>query len=105
MRLEIIWSEFAEFQMDEIYNHYKKKASIAVANKLIKGILVEPDILLNNPYIGQKEHLLKERMISYRYLLHKSFKIIYAVDEENGLIKIADVFDTRQYPEKIKRTT
>jgi mRNA-degrading endonuclease RelE of RelBE toxin-antitoxin system len=40
---------------------------------------------------------------NYRYIVCGNYKIIYSVDIEEQLIKIADVFDTRQNPIKIKR--
>ncbi|MFA5299051.1 MAG: type II toxin-antitoxin system RelE/ParE family toxin [Lutibacter sp.] len=103
MVLKIIWSEFAETQLDEIYEYYEKKASLSIAKKLLKGIINEPKKLIKTPHIGQEE-LLKQRKIQYRYLVFKNYKLIYAVDTENGFIKIADVFDTRQNPPKLKRT-
>lgn len=39
--LEIIWSEFAEFQLDEIFEHYAQEAGEEVATKLIRGIINE----------------------------------------------------------------
>ncbi|MDQ7916307.1 type II toxin-antitoxin system RelE/ParE family toxin [Mesonia sp. MT50] len=103
MELEIIWAEFSEFQLDKIFEYYKKEANFDIALEIIEGILNEPEILRKNPFVGQKEPLLKERTIEYRYLVYKSFKIIYSVDEKNAKIKIADVFGTRQFPDKIKR--
>ena len=104
MVLKIIWSEFAETQLDEIYEYYEKKASPRIAKKLLKGIINEPKKLIKTPQIGQEEELLKQREIYYRYLVYKNYKLIYSVDTENGFIKIADVFDTRQNPPKLKRT-
>ncbi|WP_100616420.1 type II toxin-antitoxin system RelE/ParE family toxin [Confluentibacter citreus] len=104
MTLKIIWSEFAETQLDEIYEYYKEKASPRIAKKLLKGIINEPKKLIKTPYIGQEEELLKHRDFEYRYLVFKNYKLIYSVDAENGFIKIADVFDTRQNPPKLKRT-
>lgn len=101
--MEIIWSEFSEEQLDKIFEYYEKEASINTALKIIQDILSEPEILRNTPFIGQKEPLLKEREIEYRYLIYKSFKIIYSVDEKQKAVKIADVFDTRQFPPKMKR--
>lgn len=103
MTFEIIWSEFAENQLDEIYDYYQKKASPRIAKKLIKEIINEPNKLINSPLIGQEEEFLKQRKIQYRYLVFKNYKLIYSVDIENGYIKITDVFDTRQNPQKIKR--
>jgi len=98
MTLKIIWSEFAETQLDEIYEYYEKKASPRVAKKLVKGIIDEPKKLIKTPQIGQEEELLKQRETEYRYLVFKNYKLIYSVDIQNGFIKIADVFDTRQNP-------
>lgn len=104
MDLEIIWSEFAEKQLDEILIYYTENANIRIGRKILRNILKAPEQLKINPFIGQTENLLIERKNSYRYLIHKNFKIIYSVDRENGFIKIADIFDTRQNPDKIKRT-
>ena len=102
MNFKIIWSRFAETQLDEIYEYYKKEAGIIVAKKLIKTIINEPNKLINSTEIGQEEDLLKEREIHYRYFVCNHYKIIYSVDLENKFIKIADVFDTRQNPPKIR---
>ena len=104
MTLKIIWSEFAETQLDEIYEYYEKKASPRVAKKLVREIINEPKKLIKTPQIGQEEELLKHRETEYRYLVFKNYKLIYSVDNQNGFIKIADVFDTRQNPPKLKRT-
>lgn len=104
MEFEIIWSEFSEFQIDKIFEYYQKEASLNVALKLVEGILNAPEVLRKSPFIGQKELLLQERKNEYRYLVFKSFKIIYTLDEENREIKIADIFGTRQFPLKIKKS-
>jgi mRNA-degrading endonuclease RelE of RelBE toxin-antitoxin system len=44
--------------------------------------------------------LLENRNIEYHYIVESNYKIIYSIDDENQFIKIADVFDTRQNPEK-----
>jgi len=104
MEYEVVWSEFSEKQIDEIFNYYQQTSqSYHVALKIVTKILLAPDKLKNNPKIGQKEFLLQQRTIKYHYLVESNYKIIYSIDEENCHIKIADVFDTRQNPEKIKR--
>ena len=104
MEFKIIWSEFAESQLDKIYRYYENNASSQIALKLIKGIINAPNNLLKESNIGQVEELLQERKIQYRYLVFKNYKLIYSVNKANGLIRVADVFDTRQNPTKIKRT-
>lgn len=104
MSLKIIWSEFAEAQLDEIYKFYENKASSGIAKKLVKGIIKESEKLIKIPQLGQEEEYLKNRKSQYRYLVYKNYKLIYSVDIKNEFIKIADVFDTRQNPPKLKRT-
>ena len=104
MALKIIWSRFAEIQLDKIFEYYEREASPETAKKLLKGIINEPRKLIKTPLIGQEEEFLKHREIHYRYLVFENYKLIYSVDVENELIKIADVFDTRQNPPKLKRT-
>lgn len=101
MGFEIIWSEFAENRLDEIFEYYNENASNRVARNLIQNLINEPNRLVNSPFIGQVEALIEKRE-TYRYLIYKSYKIIYSVDEKKGLIKVADVFDTRQDPNKIE---
>lgn len=95
MTLKIIWSDFAESQLDEIYEYYVNKAGSAIAKKLIKGIINAPNKLLKSPYIGQEEQFLTHRKIDYRYLVHKNYKLIYWHNISKNRIEITDVFDTR----------
>lgn len=81
----------------------QKKVGIRVAKNLVSSIIKEPDQLIKNPQIGQVEELLQDRNTTYRYLVYKNYKIIYSVNQEQGLLQIADVFDTRQNPPKLKR--
>jgi len=104
MNFKVIWSDFSETQLDEIYEYYEKKASSRVATKIVTGIIKESEKLIKASFIGQEEELLKEREIQYRYLVFKNYELIYSVDDQKELIKIADVFDTRQNPPKLKRT-
>ena len=104
MNFKIIWSDYAETQLDKIFEYYTENASPRVAKNLIQKIIAEPNRLLENQNISQVEDLLLDRENVYRYLICKNYKIIYSVDEKKHFIQIADVFDTRQNPQKIKRT-
>lgn len=104
MKFEIIWSEFAEKQLDAIFEYHLEKAGYRIAKKLIQKIISEPNKLKNNPYIGQVEDLLKARKEIYRYLVCKNYKLIYSFDEKKERVKIIDVFDTRQNSIKIERS-
>lgn len=102
MEFEIVWSKFAESEIDDIYTYYSEKATEQIALNIIIGIVHSADILKTSHFIGQIEKLLKDRDLEYRYLVHNNYKLIYTVDMKEKLIKISDVFDTRQNPIKIK---
>ncbi|KAF2327674.1 type II toxin-antitoxin system RelE/ParE family toxin [Flavobacterium nitrogenifigens] len=104
MKLKIVWSQFAENELDKIHDYYLHKAGIRVAKKIIKEIIPEPSKLISNNFSTQIEELLLDREKEYHYLVCKNYKIIYSVDKENKQIQIAAVFDTRQNPVKLKRT-
>jgi plasmid stabilization system protein ParE len=102
--LKISWTQFAENQLLTIFEHSKKNAIAINHNDLIENVLDRTIDLIKNPYLGPEEELLKHRSEGFRYLVHGNFKIIYWVDENNGEIFIANVFDCRQDPAKIQRT-
>lgn len=54
MAYKIIWPEFAETQLDEIYKQHENKVSSRVAKKLLKGIISELKKLLKATFIGQE---------------------------------------------------
>lgn len=70
MKFEIIWSEFAKTQLDEIYEYYVKEVGKNLAKKITEGIINELKKLTNLSFIGQEEELLKERKNKYRYIIY-----------------------------------
>ena len=92
MTKQIIWSQFAESQLNEIFDYYKNKASLTVATKLVRGIINAPIKLIKAPYIGKEEELLKGRTTQYRFIVYKNYKLIYSIDQEQDFMKIDDVF-------------
>ena len=80
------------------------KAGKPVAEKLINGIVVTTIGIEKQPEIGQIENSLKNRKQEFRYLVYKNYKIVYWVNYDAERVEIANVFDTRQDPIKIKET-
>ncbi len=103
MRLEVFWTQFAEDKLTDIFEYHSYKAGVKVAQNLVSQIIEESLKLSRNPSIGQKEELLIGRLQEYRYLVVKSYKIIYWVDDLNQMILVANVFDTRQNPISINK--
>lgn len=52
MNFKILWSDFSETQLDEIFEYYEKKASISVATKIVTGIIEESEKLIKTSFIG-----------------------------------------------------
>ena len=48
MNFEVIWSDFAESQLDEIFEYYVKNASLKVAKNLLQKLLAEPIRIMNS---------------------------------------------------------
>lgn len=104
MGLEVYWTNFAEKELEKIFDYYNRKVSYQVAKKLTDGIYDEALKLEKQPKTGQIEELLKNRKQKFRYLVYKNYKIIYWINKPEERIEINDVFDTRQNPAKIERT-
>lgn len=104
MGLEVYWTEFSEKELEKIFDYYHEKVSLSVAHKLTDGIYNAALKLENHPEIGQMEGLLKDRKQEFRYLVYKSYKIVYWINHTESKIEINDVFDTRQNPITMKRT-
>lgn len=103
MELNLFWTEFAQKELEKIYEYHKEKASAQIAKKLILGIYEEVIKLRGQPEIGPFEDLLKTKKEGFRYLTHKNYKIIYWINTTKNRVEIIDVFDARQNPIKLKR--
>lgn len=103
MELEVYWTDFSKKQLKNIFDYYKENASLNVAKTLAIGITKEAAKLKKQPKIGQEEELLAKDSRDFRYLVFKSYKIIYLINLEKNRIEVFDVFDTRQNPIKITR--
>ncbi len=104
MGLKVYWLEFAENKLKDIYSYHKLKAGKKIALKLVNGIVNSTIGLEKQPEVGQTEDSLKGRKRNFRYLVFKNYKIVYWINYEAEIIEIANVFDTRQDPAKIKNT-
>ena len=102
MEIKVFWTQTALNNLEDIFEYYKFRASVNVARNIVKDIVSSTIRIQNSPKIGKTEDLLKKRDLEYRFIVVRNYKIVYWL--EGGYIKIATVFDTRQDPDKIKRT-
>jgi plasmid stabilization system protein ParE len=101
MALVVSWTDTAIEKLENIFDYYKTKVSIQVAQNIVGSIVESTIILETHPTIGQVEELLKNRKNEYRYLVTSNYKIIYWITD--SYVLIATVFDCRQNPKKIKK--
>jgi toxin ParE1/3/4 len=52
MKMKVVWSQFAEDQLDEIYAFYLDQAGEKIAGNLISSIINHPKYLINYPKAG-----------------------------------------------------
>jgi len=97
--MDIIWTKPAKNDLRKIFNYFKKKVSLNLANKIVDSILVNTSIL-KTQNIGIKEQLLTHLEQEHRYIIDKNYKIIYFI--KDNIVYITQVFDTRQNPTKLK---
>ena len=102
MELEVFWSDFAKNKLEEIFDYYKLKVSLKIANKIVNGIINQTIGLNKTPRIGQVEEIIKDDEREFRYLVYTNYKVVYYINLKTNQIIIANVFDTRQNPEKVR---
>jgi plasmid stabilization system protein ParE len=101
--MKILWTDFAASSLFEIYKYYKLAAGENVAQRIRSRILSATRQLIKHPLSGQAEVNLKKLGEDHRYLVEGNYKIMYRKVKEG--ILITDVFDTRQDPVKIFKSS
>ena len=97
--MEVIWSDFAIFQLNQINAYLKEKTTKSVADRIINRIIEVSENLASFPAMGQKESEEFVGDANYRYLVEGHYKVVYEIFETDVVIQ--DVFDSRQNPQKM----
>ena len=63
-------------------------------DEFINNVFEATEILLENPFFGQKEDFLASLNKNHRHIILGNYKIIYRV-EEDKIIYINEIFDSR----------
>ena len=101
--MQIIWTNFAISELKNIFLYYRMVAGEKTADKIRKSIFSATKPLLKQPFVGVLEENLTDLKQGHRYLVKGNYKIIYRVIDDN--IYITDIFDCRQNPPKMKRSS
>jgi len=100
--MTVKWYAEAVGDLDKIYNYYEKlnpRAAAILYNKFLDAV----EILKTQPYASALEQTLVDFSESYRSLIVENYKLVYFI--KNDTVLIVQVFDCRQAPLKLKRTT
>ena len=99
--MKVLWTAFAEHQLDRIYDYIQLKNPRAAA-EIYNDIVDQSVMLANNPQMAAIEPLLSEFSEGYRSLsVRKHYKVVYYIDSETTVYVVA-VFDCRQKSETLK---
>lgn len=102
-RLKLRVSPLAKQQTQEMKVFYKMMYGLPVAQKVYASIKENIKNLTYFPGLGYVEPTLKDFPQCFRtFVQHPNLKIVYWV--EDGYVKIAMFFDTRQEPGKLRYT-
>lgn len=99
MAVVVEWSEQAASSLEEIFGYHKEVAGLRIARKIATKITQCTQILSDNPFAGQREELLKDISVEFRYLVEGNYKILYYTQPEKVVVSL--IFDCRQNPEKM----
>lgn len=92
VELKKVWTIKAKAQLKAIYENYKLK-SLQTA-KAVKDEILQATRDLHFAEQYQKDELEPD----FRRIIVRHYKILYL--EEDGIVFIARIFDTRQHPRK-----
>lgn len=102
MRIKI--SDVAASQLMEYVNYYASHFSLQAANHLADSFEARMLHLSKFPESGHPEPLAEGLSSLYRSIkIAKHVCVVYYVDETDDSIKVADIWDMRMHPERLKR--
>ena len=99
---KVFITQFAKDSLKNIYEYYKIKASVKVADKIRKEILEAFQQLKYDKVNWEEDEFLKPLGKGHRRVICGNYKIIYYRDLEKQRTFVTDIFDSRQSPEKEK---
>lgn len=96
------WRRKAEKQVETAIRYCGKEFGKSCAEKFLKNLDHQVDLLAANPQIGPIEPLLENRRRVYRSLLiHKHYKLLYYIADAADTLYITALWDTRREPGKL----
>ena len=100
--MKLVWSNTAKTQLKKIYHFYLEIAGEKVSKSIRNKLIEKPKSLIDYPELGQVEENPAVAGREFRYLVEGHHKIVYKAYDDQNVILIAAVFDTRQNPSSLK---
>ncbi|MBQ9355864.1 MAG: type II toxin-antitoxin system RelE/ParE family toxin [Prevotella sp.] len=102
---KIVWQKRAIRVLDERIAYASAEFGKATAKRWIDEIAHAEARISSMPMSYTPEPLLEGKKHVYRYchLMNRRFKLIYCYYPSSGIVRIADIWDTRINPETLKR--
>lgn len=99
--MKVVWNKKADLQWRQTTAYLAATFEKRTAEKFTERVKHWQAVLMEQPYIGQVESLLAGRRNVYRSLvIHKNCKLVYRIDEQRQVIRIAALWDTRREPRR-----
>jgi len=98
---EIAWEATAINALKEIYRWIESSADKATADKVRSEIVTRVDGLRKSPTSYPIEPALSHRPEKFRFIKQWDYKVIFEVNEADGLVIINYIFHTKQSPKKL----
>ena len=100
--MQVKWFEKAQQHWDEQLEYCAETFGMKTALDSIKTVEEKIESLCRFPESGTPEPLLRGERFMYRFVhIQKRIKLIYRYDEQQQIIYIVDVWNTRMSPEHL----
>lgn len=77
--MQIIFTTPAKQRLKKIYAYYEKASSKRIAESITNDIVTATEILIDQPFAGQKEEFLEDLNLEHRRIVEGNYKIIYRI--------------------------
>lgn len=101
--MQLRFSDVAWKSWENIIKYYSKNYGEQAIRHLTDSFETKAHSIEQFPESGTPEPLASELAIAYRFFyISKYLKVIYYVDFEEDCIKVADIWDARMSPQKLR---
>ena len=100
--MRVVWEEGVWQDLDAVFAYGSLRFGETVATRLVNQVLAYENLLAAHPYMGRREPYLAHLSIPYySVVVHRHYKLIYQIDEEQDVVRILALWDTRQDPARL----